>query len=554
MAFTDGWDVVSDGGLVKNNVFLLIRHSSSQSGLFKNENRRLILALFALIYIAILAISTSYFTILNNSSLILYSFILFILLAVFLAVKQGYISDALLVAIVFIAASSVAYTNLLANYVYLYAALAVIISALVAAARLNARHKAYAVLFLVLLIVLYGLKLQKLTAIDANFAIIGYYLLISAVLAMIIGNIDAGERFHGARVWLDSHISALWRNNLSVVILLILGIIVLLLPIWYAGTRLAPIPLASLPYANLSLYNVSGSGIYLIQLNATDYAYLLNANMSNMGFYAIPYAGSEPQHISAFIVKNSTYSAEVPVLLKLNSSYYSYRIYFMPLEIGFENSTYGSVAALNRSAFGQIEERAVYIRYSASNVTGNSLSYVNKSASFTLPEIKKVVSNTTIEVPPFYAMQTVCPQGSGNTNFTLSFKSNSSISVFFLGSLSNYSNAVEDVAGKNYSACLHIFSRLSYISKYNSTSMNFSLHLPSDQGCIFYAVTSQNFTKAYLKSSYTYNYTAIVNREYKVPKIVIAPKKVLKFGFVPQSINYVYKIYKSELIANNSTS
>jgi hypothetical protein len=69
--------------------------------------------------------------------------------------------------------------------------------------------------------------------------------------------------------------------------------------------------------------------------------------------------------------------------------------------------------------------------------------------------------------------------------------------LFFLGSLSNYSNAVEDVVGKNYSTCLHIFSSLSYISKYNSTSLNFSLHMLGKQGCSFYAVTSQNFTKVY---------------------------------------------------------
>ncbi|MGC8568374.1 MAG: hypothetical protein ACP5LP_04030, partial [Candidatus Micrarchaeia archaeon] len=483
---------------------------------------------FLLVWLSIMVIFFSYFIIPNNSLFILYSFIGFLLLSILLALKNDYITDSTAISIVMISASSMAYMNLLAGYSYIFAILAIIFAAIISSSLLNAspRLKLYTTLFLAVFVSLSFVP-SKANFIDINAAIIGYYLLISTTIALFLSNMDAGKRIHKAGLWLKSAIGRTGQSTIAVGVLTLIGIVLLALPIWYTGEAFAPLEISKLPYANLTFYNISASGLYKIKLNASYYIYMLNDKASNIRIYPVNNRSVlEQKPVELYLQNASTLQEYTTLIARLNSSYKDYRIYFLPTNVNSSNSTYGKVNMLNYTDFSMLEENATYSKYSISNVIYSNLSYVDKNMSVIL--LKSVEKNITnkFEVLPFRSVQSLCPEGEGVANETISFKSNNSISVFFFSSQQNFTISAGEAAGsQNYTSILHIFLKHSYISRLNFTSASFDFKVPVNRGCILYVIASQNYSTVRLNQTIKYKEPYLITHIYKVPKAVLPENK-----------------------------
>ncbi|MGC8730554.1 MAG: hypothetical protein ACP5RP_04205, partial [Candidatus Micrarchaeia archaeon] len=509
---------------------------------------------FLLVWLSIMVIFFSYFIISNNSLFILYTFIGFLLLGILLALKNDYITDSTAISIVMISASSIAYMNLLAGYSYIFAIVAIIFAAIISSSLLKAspRCKLYVTLFLAVVASLSFVP-SKANFIDINAAIIGYYMLISTAIALLLSNIDAGKRIHKAGLWLKSAIGRTWQSTAAVGVLALIGIVLLALPIWYTGDVFAPLEISKLPYANLTFYNIGASGLYKIKLNASYYIYMLNDKASNIRIYPVNNRSVLKQKpVELYLQNTSTLQEYTTLIARLNSSYKNYRIYFLPTNVNSSNSTYGKVNMLNYTDFGMLEENATYSNYSISNVIYSNISYVDKNMSVIL--LKDLEKNTTdkFEVPPFYSVQSLCPEGEGTANETISFKSNNSISVFFFSSQQNFTISTGEAAGnQNYTSILHIFLEHSYASRLNFTNTSFGFKILGDGSCMMYIIATQNYSAVRLSQTLKYEQPYSITHTYKIPKTVLPRSKIASFDFLPEGLSYLYKTYMN---ATNSSS
>ena len=242
-----------------------------------------------------------YFIFINSSILILYSFLAFIILGVAISHRPVYIEYALSVSMGLIVASSLVYFGI-PTYA-LYVGSIVMLGGMLI---LGIRSKYNAVLVAVLIVIAFftASATAKYNTFTINMAIIGYYLLISVVIAEFASMITENSRFKWwhkiARVYLA-------KEKYYNATFLAIALLLLFLPIWPMGEA---VNVSLLPYANMTITginssaNLNNSSNYLLQLNLSMYNQFISDGGSNIRF-----AYGNSTHISAIVDNLSSASA-----------------------------------------------------------------------------------------------------------------------------------------------------------------------------------------------------------------------------------------------------
>ncbi|MEM0149019.1 MAG: hypothetical protein QW346_02025 [Candidatus Micrarchaeaceae archaeon] len=495
------------------------------------HNKYLTVLLYALLILLSL-LFVAYFIVLNNDAFILYSFVLFVLLGIALSIARKWQSHSVALSIVLIAASSAAYTGIASNLA-LYAVASIAILSAIIALRLFRSYLVYIFWAFVLPLAFGAMKMSSTLLI--NVAIIGYYLLISSVLAIFINLASEDSKLHLGIMLAN----AFKRHDAAIsYAAIILAIVLLAVPIWPQKPALI---LGTLTYAALNASSLA-PGLYTVNVNGSSYLGIASQNMGNLRLFA------DGQGLHAYIGKNATSSSIFPLIFSLNKSASDIQLYFIPNATfnSAPNATFGStLSLLNDSAFSALYRNATRLSTGFGPLQNVVNGFVNVTKTYNVSAYKNYSSNSTLNVAPYYALDSVCGAGP-NATVEFSVASNRSISLFMLGSLSNYSSAVAtDSIGLvlSYGHFLRSFKEHSYYSVLNATSAGLNTTL---NGCSYYVVASQVYAvvRVHDYQRYVLHYSA--TKTVQVPAIFASGGRVQRSGFLPGSLYYIASLYANE--------
>lgn len=306
--------------------------------------------LITLIYAFLVGVFSAYFVLLNNTHLILYSFMAFLALSFILAIKDKYAHYSALIAISLIIIGNLLYSRWFGSIMDYYLIIfGVVVGASVTAlihGIIERRYAFFALFAVSMLLLLELLGFEKFTALDINVVILGYYLLISVVFAMAIKIIyeNGWQKLRTAAKSIKHAVKASDKRVIG--ISAVIGILLLILPIWPIGVYT---PVSGQPYVQISLSNLHKNNIttnnhannttptnlYSMTINISKYKNFLNPIFSNIRFY---YVNGTP--IRAYTVQFPNYYGNLQELvLRLSNNtenYTAIRMYLMPY-----NTSYG---------------------------------------------------------------------------------------------------------------------------------------------------------------------------------------------------------------------
>ena len=247
-----------------------------------------------LIYGAMFLIFFAYMVALNNTQLILYSFLGFLALSFVLAIKDKYAYYSAFAAITIIISSNLLYFQWFGSLIDYYLALLVFgVCASVMGLMRNLIEKKYAIaaMFAIAMpLLLDVLKFGKAPALDANVAILGYYLFTSAILAIVIKIVyESNWKRRGVAAG-NAKRTYEAAVNPAIYLWAITGVVLLIAPIYPLGIST---PISGQPYATMSLSgfqkaNMSAdNNLYYMKVNLSNYKELLNPVFSNMLTFAL---------------------------------------------------------------------------------------------------------------------------------------------------------------------------------------------------------------------------------------------------------------------------
>ncbi len=467
------------------------------------------------------------FIVAGNPSFILYSFLFFVALAVPLSVSDKSIRTAVMLAIALIVAGAIGYANIhtlrissLGVPIFLFAfvvATVVSIYAELGALRTAAISGSVLIAFLE-----YLAAPAESLLLSTNTAILGYYLLISSVIALMIASSSLKQKVERRIASISS------GQNLVKVSYAFIAVaaILLVLPIW---PSYVPIPHSGLPYASFILEagNASQHTNY-ISINATRLSLYANYNLSNMALYvngvsvqAAVLGNADLQYRDAIV-----YVEGAPLTAGENVD-----IYFLPFD-------YAGVRASQRvseSNFTPYRVPAMHARFDSFHYTG---SYANVTKTYTESYRTNRSSSSNITVEPPYFVDTICPDGS-NESLQFSILTNGTSSVFLLTGISNFSRAVSgSYSNYSYAAYLHSFGSNSYAEYLNVTSADFNKTLDS---CMYYAIVPKHPVLAQVLRNKSYYLNKSVSETLKSPSILSASARsvLIKPDFLPFNFRYL---------------
>lgn len=469
-----------------------------------------------------------YFIFINSSTLILYSFLAFIALGVAISHRPAYIEYALSVSMGLIVASSLLYFSIPAYA--LYVGSIVVLGAMLVLG-IKSRYNVVLVAVLIVLALFTASAAAKYNTFTINMAIIGYYLLISVVIAEFASIITENSRL---RLWHKIAKAYSAREEYYNAAFLAIALLLIFLPIWPMGKA---VNVSLLPYANITITginssaNLNNSSNYLLKLNLSMYSQFISNGGSNIRF---AYGNST----SIYAIVDNLSSASAPlthryVLLNARIRNGSIiRIYFFAINTSFDNHMKSEpnpnfdTSALNSSILAVSTGAVSNARYKIVNVTATYYSNVNASTS----------QNYTLTLYPYYNLQSVCSEGNSSTAI-ISMQSTTPVSMFVFNNLSDYSAATVGVQ-PSYTDYLKEFSSDSFAKDLNFTNASIKFGL---QGCHYYSFVV-NSSKAVIHVRYTQDYVYkkpyLGTKEQKLPTISDVEYGVKSFFW--NSAGYIY--------------
>ena len=500
-------------------------------------------SLYAILTIMFLA----YFILLNNITLIFYSVFIFIAFGLLLSIYNNYVVHIIVIAIILISSGLITYfVNIFEILqIYVRTIIATMILSLILTSKFSS--KVYLNYALAALVAPTFLSIMGFTdsSLAINIVIVGYYLLVSAIISISINFIMHYN-------WSNSLENL--RNQINTVsektkyITLIIPIILLMLPIWPSSSNLV---ISSLPYINITLYNptnlsVNHPFLYPIEINADTYIkienYSTNSNLDNLRFFY-----SNNSEINSFI---DVHEYPHAIALMLNgfgaNEQKTVKLVFFPIYYGFSNYT----NTISNSSLANNLSRVViskYIKASFGNLSGAySKVYVNKTVTTYYTEVKNYTKNFNVSIIPYYSIESSCVP-STNISTKINVTSGSRISAFVIKNLSDMLNAVtlNTTDHLTYQYYLTKFKQNSYNSKLNSTSIHISA-LIMNESCIYYVLASPVPIKA--DTSITEVYPQKLSKSYTivVPKTLVHPYKS-NFSFINNGLSYLISFYNHEI-------
>ncbi len=448
------------------------------------------------VYSILSIIFVSFFVILNNSKFILYSFPLFILLSIIIAYRSRLVNYFISASLIMIIAGTLLYTDIISDYLLLYTAAAIVILSILLVVYDNRWRAFNGVITVALLlpVLLYLAKFNIVSAYADNIAIVGYYLLISIVIAMFIRMIDSATLKR-----LSARVDRFVRSNRRVLVYgsLALGIILILAPIWPSTTN----PNNYTKYIQINLSkSLIGGAYYSINFSPYNYSYLLDDNVTNIMF---GYTDGVP--IYAYISNTSYFSNHsIRILLSPTGSAPQpdpNRIYMYILPL---NTTDSHTKVVNSSAFADI--RAEAVNATLGRISGRAVMH---NGSLPYYVYKNVSSNYSqqISLDPYITTVPICPQ-SGPTTSNVSFSSDIPVSAFIVYNQSKLNNETVVRGGEQ-------ISYMFYMRALKSSSTHDIIN--ADKGVFTDVNLSQSCESLYILTNSTADVSVNVSNRFVIP-------------------------------------
>ncbi len=478
------------------------------------------------VYVALSVLFSVYFVVLNSDQLILYTFPLFILLAVLISHRRGLYGYFMWTSIAMIASGVFLYTNVMANILpyYTVGGMAVL-GAYLWLHKGENREEAYALGIGIALPVLSyaaGLNLNSLFGI--NISIIGFYLLISVVVSAMFSSIGSGSL---GRLFRQAATMIEHRHGYVAAAAAVLGLMLLFLPIWPAGLTIKS---QNIAYVPVSLSKTTDPGYLILYLNASRYADYINNNVTNIGF-----AYPNGSFVTAYIPKNmSFYDNSVPIVVHANSSDTGLEMYLMPIYSNYN----GSVEQVNYSGMQELHPKPISADFG--NVVGGDL------ASTTLPYTTYVnnsyISRQNIVVSPYYFTDPICEQGR-NTTASVEYAANSSISAFLIDNGTLSDNLIVTGSPSDPVTYDFLMSKLSGVASgmHIATGSGSFDNISIGNDCAYLAIVAPR--KTALSISVDYNYSKLTYNTRNVMNYRSSPI-VVRYTFLPGSMSTLVSKYR----------
>ncbi|MEM0149405.1 MAG: hypothetical protein QXW10_00715 [Candidatus Micrarchaeaceae archaeon] len=449
------------------------------------ERWRIIVIITAALYAAIAGILSFYFVFFNNSTIILYSFLVFVALGLIIAHKEKFIKLSTLASISIIVISSLAYLYVQKN-----------------------AYSAFAI----------------------NFAIIGYYLLISTVIALFASIVAADNNMHP----LKKAASALAAQRRYLFpLLLAIGALAIALPLWPMGSA---INYSILPHASLYINSIDNpmnqtqNSTYLLIINLSNYSKFTNPQGSNL---RIKYPNGTDVRAAEYDIGGiqvGNYTEKMLIESHISNGSVL-EIYFLPFNYSF-GANFSSITA---KRFDSKANGSYTVASTIGNISGVIYKQVNETITAYAANKMTNYDNYTFELLPPYSLQTVCSMGN-YSHVTINITSNKTMSVFFFDNLSDFSDSVVNVS-QSYGSYLRAFGANGEKRVINASNMHESLAL---NGCIYYSLVVENQTRIALHTVQNYiSYTPYTEvKSFELPSLPKAMQK--RSGFVWDSIYYTF--------------
>lgn len=363
-----------------------------------------------------------------------------------------------------------------------------------------------------------------------SLSIIGYYLFITVVIALFINTLYEHDTIHKSKI---SRLVNAFKTNVGsnlAPIMLCVGIMLLVLPIWPVGTQ---IHLSKLPYTVVTITGIANpsnqSGLYMINLNLSAYASILNPQRSNMLLY---YNDGRP--INIHIIGIAPPANDIPIIISDNytiSKNTTLLLYFTSFGTGFGNHTILS----NYNA----SDQPIYLNAMTSPLL-NALAYSTSVVRYNGYAKGNNTAYMNISALPYYELENICAPGTAH-NATIYFNTTKNESLFVFSNESAEINAVH--RGNNqisYAYYIARFTNYSTARIINRTSGTISVSYNRD--CLDYAFVNRHEqnTTVIIRSSYIEN-RSLTNKIY-VPAAIVDPSIYQNeaFGFATEGVMYLY--------------
>ncbi|EQD59442.1 conserved hypothetical protein, membrane [mine drainage metagenome] len=363
-----------------------------------------------------------------------------------------------------------------------------------------------------------------------NLAIIGYYLLISAVISIFASIIAENNNLHiGKRVAK----AFAGKQKQIYAFMIAIGILFLVLPLWPDGSF---INYSVLPYAALHITSVNqpahaySNGTYLLIINLSNYSSVINPQGSNIRLVYQNGSAIKAAEYDAGGIRVGNYTEDILLESAIHNSSTIY-LYFYPY-----NATYSrNFSPMPLKAFDAHSQNASVI-----NVTLGSLSNVlYKTVNRTITAYAVKHGNSTSSYPitllPYYDLQAICNMGN-DTVASINFTSNNTVSFFMFNNISDFTASTVNIT-PSYRTYLKSFSQNSETSELNLTYGNKQFNLTN---CLYYSFVTNSETRIAIHTTQNYIYYTpySITKSFALPSIGDATQR--HENFVWNSIIYTF--------------
>ncbi len=481
------------------------------------------------LWLFLAAVFLAYFTITNNAYFILYAFPLFVILGVLSAFSDKLSTYEIVGALAFIIAGSLLYMGKSITAYYGIFSIAAFFTVYII--EMKREYKLYSYSVLALPDLLYFLGFFANLNFAINTAIVGYYLLIGAVISIFISAAFGESKLHKIRKRFSPSKKTVRMVPYAAVVV---AIALIIAPIWPTGPSLS---LGMFPHARISINDSlfehqpnSSTVYYPVEVDYSGLSSYTTANLSNIQFFY----GNGQEINSTLSQINETNDYVANLSLNIASPEFTKGIYAYFMPFNYSNYTtaratpLSNTSAVAKSAFGPISYSGSYVK---SNVEIPVTSVVNST--------KKV----KMYAFPYYTFDSFCAPGFNITyTATLSFSSNASF--FELRNASNFINGISISGQSNYSNYERSISKYSFGKFLNVKDVKTSFS--TNKSCMFYLVlANRTVTLNGSISSISHRITAYRNATIKFPNLYMNISRYIsnKYTFLPEGFSYISSEY-----------
>jgi hypothetical protein len=481
------------------------------------------------LWLFLAAIFLAYFTITNNAYLILYAFPLFVILGVLSAFSDKLSTYEIVGALAFIIAGSLLYMGKSISEYYGIFSIAAFFAVYIIDMKREYKIYSYFVLALPDLLYLLGFFANLNFAI--NTAIVGYYLLIGAVISIFISTAFGESKLHKIRKRFSPSKKTV---QMMLYAAMVVAIVLIIAPIWPTGPSLS---LGMFPHARISINDSlfehqpnSSTVYYPVEVDYSGLSSYTTANLSNIQFFY----GNGQEINSTLSQINETNDYVANLSLNIASPEFTKGIYAYFMPFNYSNYTtaratpLSNTSAVAKSAFGPIS-------YSGG--------YVKSNVEIPVTSVENGTKKVKMYAFPYYTFDSFCAPGFNITyKASLSFSSNASF--FELRNASDFINSISISGQSNYSNYKKSISKYSFGKFLNTKEVNTSFY--TNKSCMFYIVLTNGTTNVNGHISYvSHRVLRYRNASVELPNLYMNISHYIsnKYTFLQGGLSYLNSEY-----------